>query len=61
MKNREEISRTKELARAYVPFQIMNQVYNQQEALRRGTLFPELDKPYIPNNRAQYGGRRYYG
>ena len=34
------------LARAYVPFQFMNQVYSKEEALKRGTLFPELYKPY---------------
>ncbi|MCR2043349.1 spore coat associated protein CotJA [Anaerosalibacter massiliensis] len=30
------------LARAYVPFQIMDQVYNPREALKKGTLFPDL-------------------
>ena len=60
MKNIDEISRNKELARAYVPFQIMNQVFNQEEALRRGTLFPELYKPYTPNYREENRGRRYY-
>lgn len=34
------------LARAYVPFQIMNQVFDSSEALKKGTLFPELYKPY---------------
>jgi len=34
------------LARAYVPFQIMDRVYDSREALRRGTLFPELYMPY---------------
>ena len=34
------------LARAYVPFQIMNQVYSPSEALEKGTLFPELYRPY---------------
>lgn len=33
------------LATACVPFQIMNQVFNQSEALKKGTLFPELYKP----------------
>lgn len=31
MKNMDEISRNMELARAYVPFQIMNQVFNQKK------------------------------
>ena len=48
------------LARAYVPFQILNQVFNQREALRRGTLFPELYMPYVPKDREKSGGR-YYG
>ncbi|MDR7857691.1 spore coat associated protein CotJA [Tissierella sp.] len=34
-----------ELARACVPFQIMNEVFSPREALRAGTLFPELVKP----------------
>jgi hypothetical protein len=34
------------LARAYVPFQIMNQIYSPNEALQKGTLFPELYQPY---------------
>lgn len=35
-----------QLARAYVPFQTMNNVYNSKEALKKGTLFPELYMPY---------------
>lgn len=35
------------IARAYVPFQYMNQVYSSEEALKKGTLFPELYKPYV--------------
>lgn len=38
--------RGKELARAYVPFQYMSQIYSAEEALINGTLFPELNKPY---------------
>lgn len=34
------------LAHAYVPFQVMNKVYNPREALCKGTLFPELYMPY---------------
>lgn len=30
------------LARACVPVQVMNQVFSPREALRAGTLFPEL-------------------
>ncbi|MBU5438557.1 spore coat associated protein CotJA [Tissierella sp. MSJ-40] len=49
-----------ELARAYIPFQTMNQVYDPREALKRGTLFPELYRPYIVDESKDRGGR-YYG
>ena len=45
-----------ELARAYVPFQIMNQVFSPSEALEKGTLFPELYKPYEAKSQDIYGG-----
>ena len=48
------------LARAYVPFQIINQVYSPSEALKRGTLFPELYRPYKPGEKYRSGGG-YYG
>jgi hypothetical protein len=35
-----------ELAQAYVPTQTLGAVYKPCKALWRGTLFPELDKPY---------------
>lgn len=34
------------LATAYVPPQVFRDMYNLQEALNRGTLFPELYRPY---------------
>ncbi len=34
------------LAMAYVPFQQWGEVYNDDAALRAGTLFPELDLPF---------------
>ena len=34
------------LAMAYVPFQQWGQVYDDSEALDKGTLFPELDLPF---------------
>ncbi len=34
------------LAHAYVPFQVMEKVFSPEEALRKGTLFPELYMPY---------------
>ena len=50
----------KELARCYVPIQVMTTVYDSREALRRGTLFPELYRPY---QSCEPRGRRvnYYG
>ncbi len=37
-----------QLATTYIKFQIMDQVYNQEQALRHGTLFPDLYRPYDP-------------
>lgn len=34
-------------AMAYVPFQTWRKVYDPSVALDRGTIFPELDKPFI--------------
>lgn len=34
------------LAMAYVPFQQWGEVYSDDEAFNRGTLFPELDFPF---------------
>lgn len=50
----------KYLARAYVPFQKMNQVYSASEALKKGTLFPELYQPYYSSRNQKTGGE-YYG
>lgn len=36
------------LATAYVPPQVFRDMYNLTEALNKGTLFPELDRPYTP-------------
>jgi hypothetical protein len=35
------------LARAYVPDQVYGSVFPPEEALREGTLFPELVMPYL--------------
>ncbi len=35
------------LAMAYVPYQIWNEVYTTDEILSKGTLFPELYKPFM--------------
>lgn len=34
------------LTMSYTPMQLFNERYNSHEALLRGTLFPELDKPF---------------
>ncbi len=33
---------------SYVPNQIMRNVYTTEEALKKGSLFPELVSPYTP-------------
>ncbi|ADD02848.1 conserved hypothetical protein [Thermoanaerobacter mathranii subsp. mathranii str. A3] len=34
------------LARAYVPLQKYVSLYPPEEAIKKGTIFPELDMPY---------------
>ena len=34
------------LTMAYVPFQLYGKTYDPEQALRNGTLFPDLDKPF---------------
>ena len=34
------------LAMSYVPMQTIGVLYNDEEGLCRGTIFPELDKPF---------------
>ncbi|MDD3839716.1 MAG: spore coat associated protein CotJA [Clostridia bacterium] len=34
------------LATAYIPFQYMCKLYSPMEGLMKGTIFPELYKPY---------------
>ncbi|MCL2323165.1 MAG: spore coat associated protein CotJA [Oscillospiraceae bacterium] len=43
--------RNVELAQAYVPFQKMNRLFSPEEGLRKGTIFPELYKPYRPHKK----------
>lgn len=49
-----------QLATACVPFQVMNQIFNQIEALKNGTLFPELYKPcwdvYVGQDGGSFSG-----
>lgn len=49
-----------QLARAYVPVQYMNRIYDNKEALKYGTLFPELYQPYNID-KGEYLGGKYYG
>lgn len=35
-----------QLAHAYIPFQVLSDVYGPTEALCKGTLFPKLNMPY---------------
>lgn len=34
------------LAEAYVPYQVMQKVYEPMKGLMKGTIFPELVRPY---------------
>ncbi|KKM10625.1 hypothetical protein SY88_13280 [Clostridiales bacterium PH28_bin88] len=42
---------TWELARAYVPFQTYTIRFEPEEGLQKGTIFPELYRPYHPKQR----------
>ena len=39
-------------AMAYIPMQKLTNVYSEDAALARGTLFPELDKPFLGAERS---------
>lgn len=43
---------------AYVPWQQFTKTYDPNRALRVGTIFPELDKPFTGNCAWNNGGRR---
>ncbi len=45
--NKNEIKNV-ELAQAYVPFQKLNRIFGPEESLSKGTIFPDLYKPYNP-------------
>ena len=47
------------LAIAYVRWQEFGDVYEPEKALNRGTIFPELDKPFY-GRRARYGMQKRY-
>ncbi len=44
------------VAMAYVRWQKLERMYPPEEAFRRGTLFPELDKPFC--GRSVMGGKK---
>ena len=44
-----------ELAKAYVPYQQYMASYSPEEALEKGTMFPELYRPYEKHDRAWRG------
>ena len=46
------------IAMAYVPWQQFTKTYDPNRALRAGTIFPELDKPFTGNCAWNNGGRR---
>lgn len=35
------------VAMSYVPYQKLGEIYSEETALLNGTLFPELDKPFM--------------
>ena len=52
--NRQAFPADPAYAIAYVRWQELNNVYEPEEALKQGTLFPTLDKPFY-GRRARYG------
>jgi hypothetical protein len=44
---REIMPKDPSLAMAYVPWQQFTSTYEPQKALMVGTIFPELDKPFV--------------
>lgn len=38
-----------QLAQAYVPYQVYRGIFPVMEGLRKGTVFPELYRPYTPS------------
>ena len=45
--NERECLRNMPVAMAYTPIQRWNQVYDKERGLTRGTIFPELDLPFV--------------
>lgn len=47
----EEYIKIVKLARAYVPFQKLCSIYDQNEAMVKGTIFPELASSYCKKHK----------
>lgn len=47
----EEYIKVVRLARAYVPFQSLCSIYDQNESMIKGTIFPELASPYCEEDK----------
>jgi len=45
--------------KAYVPHQVLCEIYSAKEGFVRGTIFPELDIPYEPIRGTGRGGNRH--
>lgn len=43
------------IAMAYVPYQMWDEPYETDVALMRGTIFPELDKPFVGEEAVKNG------
>lgn len=43
------------LAMAYVPVQQWDDIYSEDLALCKGTLFPDLDKPFLGRKQVRHG------
>ena len=60
----DEFIKVNQLAEAYVPIQIYCGLYNDEEALEKGTVFPALYRAYEKHHRAarcmeEYDGEEY--
>lgn len=49
----------KRLGYAWVPIQEFGEVYNYEDALKCGTLFPELNLPLGVYGKKAFGGAKY--
>lgn len=47
----EQCIKVVELARAYVPFQELCSIYDENESMIKGTIFPELASPYCEKHK----------